>query len=277
MTSKAMNPEESITLCDHNRGAKAPVVEGNDSGAVPSVYCQLVSTTIPPDGGAGSTGCCAMGSTTRPPDSGAVSTGCCTMGSATNGLGSLCDIVEGNDSGAVTSVYCQLVSTTIPPDGGAGSTGCCAMGSTTRPPDSGAVSTGCCTMGSTTKRLGSSCNIVEGNDSGAVPPVYCQLVSTTIPRDGEAGSTKRKRSSSKNSYFQAPNRIINLNKLQSTVDKFLGPCPTCKGVLKLEEKYTVSFATTLEIACQICIKSQKKEKQKVRNLQLWVGTRVKIT
>ena len=202
MTSKAMNPKESITLDDHNMGANAPVapsmcdiVEGNDSGTAPPVYCQFISTTIPPDGGAVSTGYCAMGSTTRTPDSGAVSTG----------------------SGAIGST-----------DGGAGSTGCCAIGSTTRPPDSGAVSTGCCAMGST---------------------------------------TKRKRSTTKQSYSQAPNRIINLNKLQSTVDQFLGPCPTCKGILKLEEKYTVSFATTLEIVCKICIENEKKEEQKVRNLK----------
>ena len=85
MTDKAMNPGESITLGDHNRGDKPPApsacdtVEGDDSGAAPPVYCQMVSTTIPPDSGAGSTGCCAMVSTTRPPDGGAVSTSFCTI------------------------------------------------------------------------------------------------------------------------------------------------------------------------------------------------------
>ena len=136
---------------------------------------------------------------------------------------SACDTVEGDDSGTAPPVYCQIVSTTIPPDSGAGSTGCCAMVSTTIPPDSGAVSTGCCTMVSTTKRS--------------------------------------------RSYTQAPQRIINLMNLQSTVNQFLRSCPTCKGILKLEEKHTVSFATTLEIVCKVCILNEKKERQKVRNLK----------
>ena len=138
----------------------------------------------------------------------------------------MCDIVEGFGSRAAPPVYCQLVSTTIPPGGSTGSAGCCKMGSNTRPRDSGVVPTGCCTMGSTTKR------------------------------------TKRTPS-----YYQAPNRIINLHKLQSTVNQFLGPCPTRKGILKLEKKHTVLFATTLEIVCKICIQNEKKERQKVRNLK----------
>ena len=55
--------------------------------------------------------------------------------------------------------------------------------------------------------------------------------------------------------------------LQSTVNQFLRPCPTCKCILKLEERHTVSFATTLEIVCKVCILNEKKEKQKVRNLK----------
>ena len=148
--------------------------------------------------------------------------------------------MEGGDSEACSTGCCVMVSTIILPDSGARSTDCCAMVSTSRSPDSGAVSTGCCAMGSTTRPP----------DSGAVSTGCCTMGSTT-----------------KRSYSQAPNRIINLNKLQSTVDQFLGPCPTCKGILKLEEKHTVSFATTLEIVCKICIDNQKKEKQKVRNLK----------
>uniref|UniRef100_A0A7S0C7E0 Mutator-like transposase domain-containing protein n=1 Tax=Proboscia inermis TaxID=420281 RepID=A0A7S0C7E0_9STRA len=158
MTSKAMKTKESITLDDHSRGDKPPAP-------------------------------------------------------------SACDTVEGGDSGTAPPVYCQMVSTTIPPDSGAGSTGCCAMVSTTRPPDSGAVSTGCCTMVSTTKRS--------------------------------------------RSYTQAPQRIINLMNLQSTVNQFLRSCPTCKGTLKLEEKHTVSFATTLEIMCKICILNGVLKKKEI--------------
>ena len=144
---------------------------------------------------------------------------------------SACDTVEGGDSGTAPPVYCQMVSNTIPPDSGAGSTGCCAMVSTTIPPDSGEVYTGCCTMVSTTKR------------------------------------TKRSKTKTTPSYSEAPQRIVNLMNLQSTVNQFLRPCPTCKGILKLEEKHTVSFATTLEIVCKVCILNEKKENQKVRNLK----------
>ena len=35
----------------------------------------------------------------------------------------------------------------------------------------------------------------------------------------------------------------------------------------MEEKHTVSFATTLELVCKICLQNEKKERQKVRNLK----------
>ena len=62
MTDKAMNPGESITLGDHNRGDKPPTpsaydtVEGDDSGAGSTGCCAMVSTTIPPDRGVDYTG-----------------------------------------------------------------------------------------------------------------------------------------------------------------------------------------------------------------------------
>ena len=105
------------------------------------------------------------------------------------------------------------------------------MVSTTRPPDSGAVTNRYCIMGFTTKQ------------------------------------TKRSRTKRTPSYSKAPQRIINLKNLQSTVNQFLRPCPTSKCILKLEEKHTVSFATTLELVCKICLQNEKKERQKVRNLK----------
>ena len=56
---------------------------------------------------------------------------------------------------------------------------------------------------------------------------------------------------SSSEHTKAPNRIVHLENLTNTVNRFLGPCPTCKGILQLEELETVSLATTLAIACKV--------------------------
>ena len=120
--------------------------------------------------------------------------------------------------------------------------------------DSGEVLAGCNAIGSATlpMELPSVCDD-SGEDSGEVQPGCNTIGSATLldtqkARDG------------------APNRVINLTNLQSTVDNFLGPCPACKGILNLEEKYTVSYATTLEIVCKACNENRVGKLQRVRNL-----------
>ena len=54
-----------------------------------------------------------------------------------------------------------------------------------------------------------------------------------------------------NSTCMAPNRVVNWNELNTTVDSHLGKCNDCKGSgLSLAEKSTCSFTTTLEVVCK---------------------------
>lgn len=143
------------------------------------------------------------------------------------------------DKSHVTSV-CNIVEID---DIGVGSTGCCTMIYITIPPHSGESSTGCCAMVSTT----------IPPDSGAFSTGCYTMVSPTLL--------------TKPPYSQATNRIITLHNLESTINQFVALCPTCKSVLKFEEKHNVLFDTTLEIMCIFLNQKEKKERQKVRNLK----------
>ena len=61
-----------------------------------------------------------------------------------------------------------------------------------------------------------------------------------------------------NSTRMAPNRVVNWNELKTTVDAHLGKCNDSKGSgLRLAEKSTCSFATTLEVVCKNATKTKK--------------------
>ena len=78
-----------------------------------------------------------------------------------------------------------------------------------------------------------------------------------------------------NSTRMAPNRVVNWNDLKSTVDSHLGKCNDCKGSgLYLAEKSTCSFATTLEVVCNLCNEDKEVNrleisylKKKINNLK----------
>ena len=143
-----------------------------------------------------------------------------------------------NSGGTVLSGYRAIGSASVNTMSRTVQSGSYALGSTTVSAPSACDNSGETVLSGYRAMGSASVNTTSGTESGSYA-----LGSTTLPL----------RDKKKTAYTKAPHRIINLSNLQSTMNQFLGKCPTCKGILTLEEKYTVSFSTALEIVCLKCI------------------------